>query len=71
MKKGTRKPRNSIPAFLVPRNLRAETEKRAYEIWHKEGGVHGRDLDHWLRAEHELVISANSTSCGDNNSQEH
>ncbi len=23
----------------------------AYFIWEKEGRIHGRDLDHWLRAE--------------------
>ena len=26
----------------------------AYFIWEKEGHPHGRDLDHWLRAEHEV-----------------
>jgi len=35
--------------------LRTEIERRAYEIWLKEGGDHGNDLDHWLRAERELT----------------
>ena len=26
-------------------------ERRAYELWETEGRAHGRDLDHWLRAE--------------------
>jgi len=28
-------------------------ERRAYELWETEGRLHGRDLDHWLRAERE------------------
>lgn len=31
---------------------------RAYEIWQAEGQVHGRDLDHWLRAEAEVRSTA-------------
>lgn len=27
---------------------------RSYYIWLEEGRPHGRDLDHWLRAESEL-----------------
>jgi hypothetical protein len=27
---------------------------RAYEIFLERGGAHGRDLDDWLQAEHEL-----------------
>jgi DUF2934 family protein len=27
---------------------------RAYEIYKQRGGSHGRDLDDWLRAEHEI-----------------
>lgn len=23
----------------------------AYYIWEKDGGVHGRDIEHWLKAE--------------------
>ena len=28
--------------------------ERAYLIWVDEGGPHGRELDHWLRAKWEL-----------------
>jgi len=35
--------------------LSAEIAKRAYAIWLNEGAGHGRDLDHWLRAERELA----------------
>ncbi len=33
--------------------------KRAYLIWLNEGQPHGRDLDHWLRAEWELEQEPN------------
>lgn len=29
-------------------------QKRAYDIWEREGRPHGRDADHWSRAEQEL-----------------
>ena len=35
------------------------TEKisqRAYEIWEAEGRPEGRDLEHWLQAETEIVV---------------
>lgn len=31
---------------------------RAWEIWSSEGCPHGRDLEHWLRAERELSAAA-------------
>jgi len=46
MKNGTRKKANSVPASRESPDLRAEIEKRAYEIWLNEGGNHGSDLDH-------------------------
>ena len=57
MKNGTRKKTNSGPASPESPDLRAEVEKRAYEIWLNEGGGHGCDLDHWLRAERELAVA--------------
>jgi len=55
MKNGTRKKANSVPKSPESLDLRAEIEKRAYEIWLNEGGSHGSDLDHWLQAERELI----------------
>lgn len=37
-------------------DLREEIAKLAYEIFEREGRVHGRDLDHWLEAER-IVLS--------------
>ena len=53
MKNETRKkPNNSTNSQESP-DLSVEIAKRAYEIWLNEGGAHGGDLDHWLRAERE------------------
>ena len=57
MKNIARKKAGSVLASPEPRDLRAEVEKRAYEIWLNEGGGHGCDLDHWLRAERELAVA--------------
>lgn len=35
--------------------LRPKIEQRAYEIWQSEGSPQGCDVDHWLRAEAEIV----------------
>lgn len=29
----------------------ASIQELAYELFEKSGGIHGRDLDHWLEAE--------------------
>jgi len=55
MQNETRKKTNRAPASPESPDLRAEIEKRAYTIWLNDGGGHGRDLDHWLRAESELA----------------
>jgi hypothetical protein len=57
MKNVVRKKVSSVPVSPEPRDLRAEIEKRAYEIWLSEGGGHGCDLDHWLLAERELAAA--------------
>ena len=31
-----------------------EIAQRAYAIWEREGRPHGRDYDHWLKAEREI-----------------
>ena len=36
-------------------SLRAEIERRAYELWEAEGRPGGRDQSHWYRAEQELA----------------
>jgi hypothetical protein len=36
----------------------SEIAERAYRIWEREGRPDGRDLDHWLRAEREVIEAA-------------
>ena len=55
MKNATRKKTTSASVSRAPANFRVEIKKRAYEIWLNDGGGHGNDLDHWLRAERELA----------------
>jgi hypothetical protein len=40
-----------------------EIAETAYYIWEKEGHPHGRELDHWLRAEHNVrrLVHADKT----------
>ena len=45
---------------LVP--LRVQIETRAYEIWSASGGGPGRDLDHWLQAEAEILKATEERS---------
>ena len=35
-------------------DIDAAIRSRAYEFWQADGESHGRDLDHWLRAESEV-----------------
>jgi hypothetical protein len=40
---------------LIRRNGAERTVREAaYYIWEKEGRIHGRDQDHWLRAENDV-----------------
>jgi len=35
--------------------IRASIERRAFELFMDDGGANGRDVDHWVRAEKELL----------------
>jgi hypothetical protein len=39
-----------------------EIRKRAFKIHVERGGIHGRDLDDWLKAERELQEKYNRSS---------
>ncbi|HUO97331.1 MAG TPA: DUF2934 domain-containing protein [Rhizomicrobium sp.] len=43
------------PAKQLSENVRREIEVRAYLIWESEGRPHGREREHWLRAEAEVL----------------
>jgi Protein of unknown function (DUF2934) len=38
--------------------------KRAYDIWEREGRPHGRDFEHWVRAQVELAAEVTVISDG-------
>lgn len=40
---------------------KSDVAMRAYQIWASEGCPEGRGLDHWLRAETELAVTASPT----------
>ena len=34
-----------------------QVQLRSYQIWEQEGRPHGRDHEHWFRAERELAVA--------------
>jgi hypothetical protein len=40
----------------------ARIRERAYEIWVSEGRPHGRDAEHWQRAEAEIAAESGSVA---------
>ena len=55
MKTGTRTKTNGANQAVTDAPPRTLIEVRAYELWQANGCRDGDDLDHWLRAEHELT----------------
>ena len=51
----TKKKNASVETTSNGDELRLEIEKRAYELWHADGGPHGTDLHYWLLAERDLT----------------
>jgi len=40
---------------MYSKELKALIETKAYELWENEGWLDGHDLEHWLRAETEVL----------------
>ena len=55
MKNNSHRKTNQPSETQAPVPLREQIETRAYEIWSASGGGHGRDLEHWLQAENEIL----------------
>ena len=51
MKNGNRKKTNGADRV----DLRAQIEKRAYELWQADDCSDGNDLNHWFQAEREVI----------------
>lgn len=45
----------TLPVSETPRNAEDEIRRRAYELYEQDGRNHGRDREHWLRAEAEII----------------
>lgn len=45
----------TLPVERTPRNAEEEIRRRAYELYEQDGRQHGRDREHWLRAEAEIL----------------
>lgn len=43
-------------------DVQQRIRERAYAIWLEEGRPHGRDTDHWLRAEQDIAASLTETA---------
>lgn len=40
---------------MISGNDRTDVNETAYKIWEAEGRPHGKDLEHWLRAEEQVA----------------
>ncbi len=60
MKNGNRKKTNGASQAADRVDVRAQIEKRAYELWQADDCRDGNDLKHWLKAERELVNTESS-----------
>ena len=45
----------TLPVHHTPANAEEEIRRRAYELYEQDGRQHGRDREHWLRAEAEVL----------------
>jgi HSP20 family protein len=45
-----------LSLFQSIENLFDQVQRRAFDLFEQRGGVPGRDLEDWLRAEHELLF---------------
>jgi hypothetical protein len=47
---------------IMSDDLDEKIRGRAYTIWEEEGGEHGRDREHWARAEQEVGSDGRSVT---------
>jgi hypothetical protein len=60
-----RKPQSGIgPEAAAPALSHEEIELRAYRIFRERGSPEGRDLEHWLLAERELLQELSRLAAG-------
>ena len=59
-RENTAKPPASVPPLSLPQTetplgMEDEIRRRAYELYEEDGRQEGRDREHWLRAEAEIL----------------
>jgi len=47
----------SDPFFELAREIDELIAQRAYELFESDGGIHGRDREHWLAAQSETLVN--------------
>jgi len=58
-------PGPTLPVTETPYGAEEEIRRRAYELYEQDGRQHGRDHDHWLRAEAEVLGGSNEVRVND------
>ena len=53
-------PNPTLPVNETPFHAEEEIRRRAYELYEQDGRQDGRDREHWLRAEAEVLGRSNS-----------
>lgn len=53
-------PNPTLPVNETPFNAEEEIRRRAYELYEQDGRQDGRDREHWLRAEAEVLGRGNT-----------
>lgn len=52
---GSEREKSPSLIFPSPQVLNARIEARAYELYERRGGHHGKDLEDWVEAEQEIL----------------
>ncbi|MBI2678948.1 MAG: DUF2934 domain-containing protein [Candidatus Koribacter versatilis] len=60
----------TLPVSETPRNAEDEIRRRAYELYEQDGRHHGRDREHWLRAEAEILARASDGRSSENQARD-
>jgi hypothetical protein len=62
MKKPAKQRKSSArQASTSPADLQEPIRRRAFELWRLSGQEHGRDIEHWLQAEQEVIQLTKTT----------
>jgi hypothetical protein len=60
-KPGKQRNSSARQASISPADLQEQIRRRAFELWEQSGQEHGRDTEHWLQAEQEVIQLTKTT----------